>query len=139
MTAATGIVCDDRRSVRRRLCAQLTHRGIDVLGEAQDFVDLLTLVLRTRPDLAVITLPLPGTSGLTAVHALRATAPGCELVLLSALGNLDWAAREAGAYAVVAEEDAQSLSRVLSSLVEERSAAELAATIAGSSTTKASS
>ena len=129
-TAPTGVVCDDRPDVRRRLTAQLRRCGISVVGEADGFVGLLTLVLRTRPVLVVFTLPVSGTSGLTAVSALHAAAPSCALVLLSAARNLEQAAREAGAYAVLPEEDPLSLNRVLAALV-----ASAPAVVAGSSST----
>lgn len=112
-----GVVCDDRAVVRRRVSTQLERVGIALAGEADSFVPLLQLVLRTSPDVAVVTLPLVGTSGMTAVSALRAASPGCEVVILSALGNLEVAAHEAGALAVLAEDDARALSEVLSALV----------------------
>lgn len=111
-----GVVCDDRTAFRRRVSRQLERVGIGLAGEADSFVPLLKLVLRTNPLVAVVTLPLPGTSGMTAVSALRAASPGCEVVVLSALGNLEVAAHEAGALAVLAEEDPLALLDVLSAL-----------------------
>lgn len=113
----TGVVCDDRATVLRRTSAVLDRCGIEVVGQADSFVPLLTLVLRVRPTLAVITLPLSGTSGLTSVAALRVAAPSCQVVLLSALGNLEAAAREAGACAALPEDDPLALTVVLRQLV----------------------
>lgn len=115
----TGVVCDDRAAVRRQTSSVLGRCGITVVGQAQGFVPLLSLVLRVRPLLAVITLPLAGTSGLTSVAAVRAAAPTCQVLLLSALGNLDAAAREAGAWAALTEDDPQGLSAVLRRLVQQ--------------------
>lgn len=116
-TRPLGVVCDDRMVVRRRVSAQLDRVGIELAGEAETFVSLLKLVLRVNPMVAVVTLPLVGTSGMTAVQALRTAAPGCELVVLSALGNLEEAAHDAGALAVLTEEDPRALSQVLTALV----------------------
>lgn len=117
-----GVVCDDRAAVRRRVSTQLERAGIGVAGGADSFVPLLKLVLRMDPDVAVVTLPLAGTSGMTAVRALRAAAPGCEVVVLSAIGNLEGAAREAGALAVLPEDDPRALAVVLAELVRRTAA-----------------
>lgn len=153
-----GVVCDDRADVRRRVCFQLERAGISVAGEAESFVPLLRLVLSLSPAVAVVTLPLTGTSGMTGVSALRAAAPGCEVVVLSLLGNLEAAASEAGALAVLAEDDARALSALLTEVAgradrseggraahqagpppEESSADSPPACSAGRSTTNASS
>lgn len=115
-TSPAGVVCDDRAAVRRRVSSQLERVGIALAGEADSFVPLLKLVLRENPAVAVVTLPMGGTSGMTAVRALRAAAPGCEVVVLSTLGNLEVSAQEAGALAVLPEEDPRALADVLSAL-----------------------
>lgn len=115
-SALTAVVCDDRPADRRRSSFLLTRCGFTVVGEVDGFVGLLTGVLRSQPRVALLTLPLMGTSGLTAISALRAAAPACELVLLCAFSNLDDAARQAGAYAVLREDDPQSLRSALCGL-----------------------
>lgn len=148
----TGVVCDDRAAERRRSSLLLAQCGITLVGEEEGFVGLLTTVLAARPRMAVVTLPLRGTSGLTAVAALRAAAPETALVLLCAFSTLDLPAQEAGAYAVLREDDPRALAAVLTELVRlsgsvgppaprsgEDTGAAPGAAATGSSTTKPSS
>ncbi len=109
----TGVVCDDRPAVRRAVTSLLTRCGILVLGETTHFRDLRELVVQAVPTVAVVTLPVAGMNGLTDVSSLHRAAPHTELVLVSAFGTLDSAARHAGALALVPEDDPQGLQAVL--------------------------
>ena len=109
----TGVVCDDRPAVRRAISSLLTRCGFLVLGETTHFRDLRGLVVQAVPTVAVVTLPVAGMNGLTDVSSLRRAAPRTELVLVSAFGTLDGAARDAGALALVPEDDPQALQAVL--------------------------
>jgi len=109
----TGVVCDDRPSVRRTVTSLLARCGFAVVGEADRFDELRALLTRTAPTVAILTLPIAGRTGLSAISELSAVAPHCALVVLSAYGNLELAAREAGARALVPEDDLQALQAVL--------------------------
>jgi DNA-binding NarL/FixJ family response regulator len=111
--AQTGVVCDDRPAVRRTVTSLLARCGFAVDGEADRFEELCALLSRTAPTVAILTLPIAGRTGLSAITELRAVAPRCALVVLSAYGNLELAAREAGACALVPEDDLQALQIVL--------------------------
>lgn len=113
-------MCDDRPTLRRTVTGLLTRCGFGLAGEAASFADLHRLVLESTPTVAIITLPVPGMNGLSAVTTLRAAAPHTEIVLLSAFGGLDLAARQAGALALVAEDDPQALRAVLLALSRRR-------------------
>ena len=108
-----GVVCDDRRDARHVVARLLDGCGFAVAGMADGYLSLRELIRTTQPDVAVVTLPLPGMNGLRAVRDLRDDAPDCQIVLLSAFGQLDVAAVEAGASALVPEEDLQGLQLVL--------------------------
>ena len=112
-TGPIGIVCDDRPAMRRTIISLLTRSGFSVGGEVAHYQDLHDLVLDTAPTLAIVTLPTPGLNGLTAITALHLAAPTTELVLLSAFGSLDLPAREAGALALVPEDNLGGLQAVL--------------------------
>ncbi len=128
-TTPTGVVCDDRPALRRTVTSLLTRSGFSVGGEVWHYDELRDLVLRTAPTVAIVTLPTPGMSGLSAVTRLRAAAPATELILLSAFGSLELAAREAGALALVSEDDPQALQAVLLA-VSRRWHASMAAVVA---------
>lgn len=112
----TGVVCDDRRAVRRSVSGLLVRCGFDVAGEVASFAELRQLVTQTRPTVAVFTLPLAGMSGLAAVRRLRAEVPTCQVVVLSNFDQLHVAAVEAGAIALLPEESPQALRSVLLSI-----------------------
>lgn len=109
-----GAVCDDRAAVRRTVTGLLVGCGFQVAGEAVGFAGFTELLARVQPRVAVVGLPLAGRNGLHAVGALHAAAPGCEVVLLSAFSSgIERAAIDAGAWAVVGEQDPRALRRVL--------------------------
>lgn len=108
-----GVVCDDRADARHVVGRLLGRCGFELGGTADGYLALRELVQSTQPDVAVVTLPLPGMNGLRAVRDLREAAPDCQVVLLSAFGQLDVAAVEAGAAALVPEDDLQALQLVL--------------------------
>jgi CheY-like chemotaxis protein len=108
-----AVVCDDRADLRHVVGRLLTRCGFTLGGTADGYQALRELVRATQPDVAVVTLPLPGMNGLRAVRDLREAAPHCQIVLLSAFGQLDVAALEAGAAALVPEDDPQALQAVL--------------------------
>lgn len=112
----TGVVCDDRLAVRRTVLNVLSHCGFVAGGDCDSFPAFRELVRTTRPAVAIVTLPLAGMSGLAAVRLLRAEAPQCEVVVLSSFDQLEVAAVEAGAHALVPEDDPQALRAVLRAL-----------------------
>jgi DNA-binding NarL/FixJ family response regulator len=70
------------------------------------------LALDQEACLVVVALPLTGMSGLRAVNEFSSAAPDCEIVLLSPSGSLELAALEAGARALVPEDDLRVLRSV---------------------------
>ncbi len=116
--APVGVVCDDRADKRHAVARLLGRCGFELGGAADGYLTLRELVRATQPDVAVVTLPLPGMNGLRAVRDLREAAPGCQIVLLSAFGQLDVAAVEAGAAALVPEDNLQALQIVLRGIAD---------------------
>ena len=116
--APIAVVCDDRTDARTTVARLLERCGFVVGGTADSFLSLRTLVRELQPTVAVVTLPLPGMNGLRAVRELREDAPSCQIVLLSEFGQLDVAAVEAGAAALVPEQDLPALQLVLRGLAD---------------------
>lgn len=117
-TAPLAVVCDDRPDTRHVVGRLLGRCGFELAGTADGYLALRELVRTIQPHVAVVTLPLPGMNGLRAVRELREAAPGCQIVLLSAFGQLDVAAVEAGASALVPEDDLQALQLVLRGIAD---------------------
>lgn len=98
------VVVDDHPVVRDGLRGMLgAEPGLEVVGEAADGVEALAVARRTRPDVVLMDLRMPGGDGVTATAALRRTAaPGAPaprvLVLTTyATAREVHAALEAGA------------------------------------------
>ena len=118
--ALTGVICDDAAERGRSILGLLSRSGFDVVGEVSAFAPLRETILRCRPTVAVVALSLVGTSGLEAVRVLRRDLPETQVVLLSAFTALLPEAVQAGARALVAEDDPQTLLAVLTSIAVTR-------------------
>jgi DNA-binding NarL/FixJ family response regulator len=81
------IVVDDHPLTRDALASLLESGGFDVVGEAADGTEAIDLVEELQPDLVLLDLSMPGLDGLAALPRLRAAAPGCEVVVLTASGT----------------------------------------------------
>ena len=81
------LVVDDHPLTRDALAALLAQGGFDVVGEAGDGAEAIALAARLQPELVLLDLSMPGLDGLAALPRLRAAAPGCEVVVLTASGT----------------------------------------------------
>jgi DNA-binding NarL/FixJ family response regulator len=80
------ILADDAVLFREGAARVLQDAGFDVIGQAGDATELLSLVRREQPDVAVIDIRMPPTrtsEGLDAAASLRHTFPSVGLLLLS--------------------------------------------------------
>jgi DNA-binding NarL/FixJ family response regulator len=98
------LVVDDHPVVREGLLAILTAEpDMLVLGEAASAEDLLALSVPEPPDVAVLDVRLPGTSGIELLSQLRLRWPDIRAVMFTSydLAAEIYAALEAGAWAYV--------------------------------------
>jgi DNA-binding response OmpR family regulator len=87
MAAAVRVlVVDDDPTVADVVRTYLERAGLEV-ELAADGVSALAAAARTRPDLVVLDLMLPGLSGLEVCSRLRGTRPDLPIVMLTALGE----------------------------------------------------
>ncbi|MEJ7844977.1 MAG: EAL domain-containing protein, partial [Acidimicrobiales bacterium] len=80
------LLVDDQEGVRATLRIALDvddEHGFTVVGEAAGAEDTLLLAERLRPDLIVLDVDMPGTTGVEALPALRRVAPDATIVLLT--------------------------------------------------------
>jgi DNA-binding NarL/FixJ family response regulator len=80
------IVADDVMLIRSGLARLLADAGVDVVGEARDADELMRLVAREEPDVAIVDIRMPPTftdEGLTAARRIRERHPSTAVVLLS--------------------------------------------------------
>lgn len=92
MTPIKVLLAEDVTMLRRALLALLQMESdIEVVAEVASGDDILPTALRTRPDVAVLDIDLPGINGLDAAGLLHEQLPGCRCLILTSLsrpGNL---------------------------------------------------
>jgi len=81
------LLVDDHPLTRDGLAALLAGHGFDVAGEAADGREAIDLARELQPDVILLDLSMPGVAGLDALPRLRAEAPNCEVVVLTASGD----------------------------------------------------
>jgi DNA-binding NarL/FixJ family response regulator len=81
------LIVDDHPLTRSALTALLEQHGFAVVGEAAEGTAAIAAARRLLPDLVLLDLSMPGLDGLTALPSLRESAPGCEVVVLTASGT----------------------------------------------------
>ncbi|MDX3262077.1 response regulator transcription factor [Streptomyces sp. NPDC093228] len=95
------VIADDQALVRTGFSLILAANGIDVVAEASDGDDAIDAVHRTRPDLVLMDIRMPGTDGLEATRRiLSGTDPDLPRVIMLTTFDLDryvYAALTAGA------------------------------------------
>jgi DNA-binding NarL/FixJ family response regulator len=75
---------DDHELSREALWAVLGREpGIEVVGEAADGGQALSMARRLRPDLIVMDVRMPGTDGLAATRLITAELPATRVLLLT--------------------------------------------------------
>jgi DNA-binding NarL/FixJ family response regulator len=86
------VVADDDVLLREGIASLFDRSGFDVVGQAGDEADLLTLVRTTRPDVAIVDIRMPpsfATEGLRVARVIRAELPETAIVVLSAHVEVD--------------------------------------------------
>ncbi|GAA1111110.1 response regulator transcription factor [Nocardiopsis composta] len=78
------LLVDDDALVRSGLVLMLGGApDVEVVGEAGDGSEVMDLVRRTRPDVVLMDIRMPGTDGLEATEALRALPDAPEVIILT--------------------------------------------------------
>ncbi|MEK6274082.1 MAG: response regulator transcription factor [Actinomycetota bacterium] len=85
--AARILIVDDHPLTRGALAALLGQNGFDVVGEAGDGTEAIESARQLQPDLVLLDLSMPELDGLDALPRVRAAAPECEVVVLTASGT----------------------------------------------------
>jgi DNA-binding NarL/FixJ family response regulator len=84
------LLVDDQHLIRaglRMLCE--AQPDIDVVGEADNGRDAVTLAARLTPDVVVMDLRMPGVDGITATGRILAARPSVRVLVLTTFGDDD--------------------------------------------------
>jgi two-component system, chemotaxis family, protein-glutamate methylesterase/glutaminase len=136
------LVADDSTFMRRLLTQALRDAGFEVVGEAADGDEALSLYRELRPDAMTLDLAMPGMDGIGVLRALRGERSSLPVVVVSAFSPAHGAravdALAEGAFDLVAKPAfGEPLETFVSSLREKVTAAAASAKPAGSALTAA--
>jgi two-component system, NarL family, response regulator DesR len=82
------LIAEDMHMIRGALVALLRlETDIDVVAELDRGDAIVETAVKTRPDVAVIDIDLPGLDGLSAAASLREKLPSCQTLVLTGLGQ----------------------------------------------------
>ncbi len=93
-TTVRIVLADDHDLVRSGIKALLSMvDGIEVIAEARNGEELITLVESLTPDLVMTDISMPGMDGISAIAHLRQSRPGVRLLVLSMYDTVDFVKR----------------------------------------------
>src|SRR6266566_2101675 len=95
MSRGRVALADDDVLLREGLASLLERSGFEVVGQAGDPSELLSLVRALKPDLAIVDIRMPpthSTEGLDAAHTIREEFPETGILVLSAHVEIEEAA-----------------------------------------------
>jgi two-component system chemotaxis response regulator CheY len=79
------LVVDDALFMRKLICGVAAEAGWEVVGEAGNGADSITLYDQLRPDLVTMDLVMPVMGGLEALRQIRSLDPEAKVVVVTAL------------------------------------------------------
>lgn len=101
MTATIRLLlADDQALVRGALSALLAlESDLEIVAEVGSGDEVVETALRTKPDVALLDVEMPGLDGIAAAAAIRAAAVGCKVLIVTTFGRPGYLRRamEAGA------------------------------------------
>lgn len=77
------LIADDAADIRLLLRMYLSGSKLDVIGEAANGKDAVTLVTAHRPDAVILDLSMPVMDGLEAIPLIKEASPETKIVVLS--------------------------------------------------------
>jgi len=83
LSERTRVVIVEDHALTREGMKTALQTAFDVAGEAADGIDGYELVMRERPDVAIVDLGLPGVDGIALTQRIRADAPRTHVVIVT--------------------------------------------------------
>jgi two-component system response regulator DesR len=82
------LLAEDQAMVRGALAALLgLEDDIEVVAQVEQGDDVVPAALASRPDVALLDIEMPGSSGLDAAQVLRRQLPSCRVIILTTFGR----------------------------------------------------
>lgn len=120
MTKIRVLIADDHPVVRRGLHSILTNMDdIDVIGEAEDSSQALAQTSKLKPDVVILDIRMPGSSGMRIIPTLKQVHSNVKILMLTSydtdehlFGSLNLGAHGFLLKGVAHEEIAEAIRRV---------------------------
>ncbi|MFN7151789.1 MAG: response regulator transcription factor, partial [Microthrixaceae bacterium] len=77
------MLADDHRMLREGLRRSMTDAGFDVVGEACDGVEAVTLADQLHPDVILMDVTMPNCDGVEACRQLKSIGTDSRIVMLT--------------------------------------------------------
>jgi DNA-binding NarL/FixJ family response regulator len=88
------VLADDHDLVRSGIKALLSMvEGVEVIAEARDGQELITLVESLAPDIVMTDISMPGMDGITAIAEIHGKHPDTRMLVLSMYDTVDFVKR----------------------------------------------
>lgn len=103
------ILADDHVMLREGLKRILSERtDLEVIGEAGDGLELLSLLKKMIPHLVILDISMPNLRGIEAIHEIKGTYPGIKILVLTMHNDEDYLCQtiSAGAEGYLLKKDA---------------------------------
>ena len=82
------LIAEDQAMIRGALAALLsTEPDIEVVAQVERGDRVVDEALRSKPDVALLDIEMPGKDGITAASELRAKLPSCRVLILTVFGR----------------------------------------------------
>lgn len=81
------LIVDDAAFMRMMIKNILLKNGYEVVGEAENGKDAVSLYSESKPDLVTMDITMPEMDGIESVKAIRATDPSASIIMCSAMGQ----------------------------------------------------
>jgi two-component system response regulator DesR len=82
------LLADDQALVRGALAALLgLEKDLEVVAEVDRGDEVAEVARRTRPDVVLMDVDMPGTDGITATAQVRAAVPSCRVLVVTTFGR----------------------------------------------------
>jgi two-component system response regulator DesR len=92
------LIADDQALVRGALVALLSlEPDLEIVAEVGRGDEVVPAARRTRPDVALLDVEMPGLDGIAAAAALRAALPACRVLMVTTFGRPGYLRRAMGA------------------------------------------
>ncbi len=87
MEAKKLMIVDDSRIIRRKIARCLDEHQLEVVGDAADGVDAVSLFKDVQPDVVTMDLTMPEMDGIECVENLVNLDPSVRILVVSALAD----------------------------------------------------